>query len=190
MVRGPQSIRQKFNMGQITEDPVYADAERRFKELEDETKRLSDESKRYFTAVNGMLNHQIGFSKAIEEIYKPISGRVSDPSTLVVEGSPEGIEASTQYREVVAELQTTLKPDLELIETRIVAPAQQLLDVIKSIRKMATKRNHKQLDLDRAQNSLHKLQEKKEKLLKMRRRCTRQKLMWLLPNKSMIITTT
>lgn len=163
IVRAPQSFRQKLNMGQQTVDPVYQDAERRFKELEDETKKLSDESKRYFAAVNGMLDHQIEFSKAIEEIYNPISGKVSDPTTIKIEGSPEGIEAAKSYREVVAELKATLKPDLELIESRIIAPLQELLKVILAIRKMATKRNHKQLDLDRHLNSLKKVEEKKEK---------------------------
>lgn len=52
---------------------------------------------------------------------------------------------------------------MELIETRIIGPADELLKIIKSIRKMATKRDHKQLDLDRHNNSLSKLQNKKER---------------------------
>ncbi|ODV83547.1 hypothetical protein CANARDRAFT_203055 [[Candida] arabinofermentans NRRL YB-2248] len=162
IIRAPQNLRQKLNMGESTVDAVYTDAERRFKELEEQTKRISDESKRYHKAVNDMLDHQIGFSKGIEEIFKPISGKLSDPNSTIPEGNPEGIEACEQYREVVAELKETLKPDLELIETRIVGPAQELLKIIQSIRKMALKRNHKQLDLDRHQNSLKKIQNKKE----------------------------
>lgn len=38
--RAPQSFRQKFKMGEQTEDPVYEDAERRFQELEQETKKI------------------------------------------------------------------------------------------------------------------------------------------------------
>jgi amphiphysin len=163
IVRAPQNFRQKLNMGSVTEDAVYSDAERRFKELESETKRLSEESKRYHKAVNDMLEHQLGFSKAIEEIYKPISGRMSDPNSAIPEGNPEGIEACEQYRDVVNELKEILKPDLELIETRIVEPAQELLKIIKAIRKMSVKRDHKQLDLDRHQNSLSKAQNKKER---------------------------
>ncbi|ODQ78349.1 hypothetical protein BABINDRAFT_65860 [Babjeviella inositovora NRRL Y-12698] len=163
IIRAPQNFRQKFNMGETTSDPVYEDAERRFKELEFETQKLSDESKRYFAAVNGMLDHQIGFSRAIEEIYKPISGRLSDPNAAVPEDNPEGIEASEAYRAVVAELQATLKPDLELIDTRIIAPAQELITVIRLIRKMATKRAHKQVDLDRHLNTHKKYADKKEK---------------------------
>lgn len=166
IIRVPQSLRQKMNMGDVTQDAVYIDAERRFKELETETKKLSDESKRYFTAVNGMLDYQIDFSKAIEEIYKPISGRISDPKAAVPEDNPDGIQAAEQYREVVKELKETLKPDLELIEKRIVDPAQELLKIINSIRKMATKRDHKQVDLDRHRRTYKKYEEKKEKTVK------------------------
>ncbi|ODV61985.1 amphiphysin [Ascoidea rubescens DSM 1968] len=164
--RAPTTIRYKFKMGTQTVDPVYLDAERRFKELETETKKLSEESNRYFTAVNGMLDHQIEFSKGIEEIYKPISGKVSDPNSLIPEGNPQGIEASEAYRAVVAELKATLAPDLELIETRIIEPAQDLLKIIESVKKMALKRNHKQLDLDRHNNTLKKYESKKEETAK------------------------
>lgn len=160
--RAPQSFRQKLNMGEQTLDPVYEDADRRFKELEQETKTLSDESTRYFTAVNGMLKHQIGFANAMEEIFKPISGQMSDPSATILEDNPEGIEASIQYKELVSELQSSLKPDLELIEDKIVKPSQELLKIIGYIRKMATKRSHKQLDLDRYLNSYRKFENKKE----------------------------
>ncbi|KAK5780134.1 amphiphysin PWA37_001486 [Arxiozyma heterogenica] len=162
IVRAPQSFRQKFKMGEQTIDPVYEDAERRFKELETDTKKLSEESKRYSNAVNGMLTHQIGFAKAMEEIFKPISGKMSDPNATIPEDNPQGIEASEQYRAVVAELQETLKPDLALIEDKVVKPCQELLKIITYIRKMATKRNHKKLDLDRRLNTVNKYQNKKE----------------------------
>lgn len=35
-------------------DAVYIDAERRFKEIETETKRLHEDAKKYSEAVNGM----------------------------------------------------------------------------------------------------------------------------------------
>lgn len=166
VLRAPQNFRQKLNMGEVTQDPVYQDAERRFKELELETKKLSEELKRYFSAVNGMLDFQIDFSKAIEEIYKPISGRLSDPNATVPEDNPQGIEASEAYREVVKELKETLQPDLELIQKRIVDPAQELLKVIQLIRKMATKRDHKQVDLDRHKRTYKKYEDKKERTAK------------------------
>ena len=113
-----------------------------------------------------MLNHQIEFSQAIQEIYKPISGRVSDPNSLIPEGNPEGIRACEEYETIVRDLLGTLQPELEMIEQRVIAPADQLLEVIKVVRKVSAKRDHKQLDYDRHRSALKKLQDKKEKTLK------------------------
>jgi len=166
LTRAPQQFKHKFNIGEHTKDAVYIDAERRFQELETETKRLHDESKKYFEAINGMLNHQIEFSKAMTEIYKPISGRVSDPDSIKPEGNPEGIQACEEYEAIVKELQETLAPELEMIDTRVIRPANELLDVIKIVRKTTQKREHKKLDYDRHRATLKKLQDKKERTAK------------------------
>ncbi|KAK5987491.1 Regulator of cytoskeleton and endocytosis [Cladobotryum mycophilum] len=166
LVRAPQQFKSKFSIGEHTKDVVYIDAERRFQELEKETKKLHDESKKYSEAINGMLAHQIEFSRAMSEIYKPISGRVSDPGAIVHEGNAEGIHACEEYEAIVKELQETLAPELDMIETRVIRPANELLDVIKIIRKTALKRDHKQLDYDRHRAALKKLQDKKDRSAK------------------------
>lgn len=159
-------FKQRFNLGEQTKDPIFIDAERRFQELEEQTKRLHEESHKYTNAVNGMLTHQINFSQAIAEIYKPISGRVSDPDSIISEGNPEGIQACEEYEAIVKELQVTLEPELQMVETRIVHPAEELMLVIKEIRKGVLKREHKQLDFDRHRATLKKLQDKKDKSMK------------------------
>ncbi|OTB06972.1 hypothetical protein M426DRAFT_318339 [Hypoxylon sp. CI-4A] len=166
VVRAPQQFKAKFNIGEHSKDPVFIDAERRFQELEVETKRLHDESKKYSEAINGMLNHQIEFSKSMTEIYKPISGRMSDPDSIEVQENPEGIRACEEYEAVVKDLQDSLQPELEMIDSRIIRPANELLDVLKVIRKTATKREHKKLDFDRRNATLKKIQEKKDKTAK------------------------
>ena len=123
-----------------------------------------------------MLSHQIEFSKAMTEIYRPISGRVSDPDSIKIEGNPEGIRACEEYEAVVKELQETLAPELEMIESRIIRPSNELLDIIKVIRKSATKREHKKLDYDRHRASLKKLQDKKDRSAKD------EKAMWKAEN--------
>lgn len=153
-------------MGEQTKDPVFIDAERRFVELETETKKLHEESRKYYEAINGMLSHQIEFSQAIAEIYKPISGRVSDPDSIVSEGNPEGIRACEEYEAIVKELQVTLEPELEMIDTRIIKPADELITIIKQIRKCVLKREHKQLDYDRHRATLKKYTDKKDKNMK------------------------
>ncbi|KAK4225042.1 BAR domain-containing protein [Podospora fimiseda] len=174
--RAPQQFKQKFNIGEHTKDAVYIDAERRFQELEAETKALHDESKKYFEAINGMLQHQIEFSKAMTEIYKPISGRMSDPDSLVAQENIEGIRACEEYESVVRDLQETLAPELEMIESRVIQPANELMDVIKVIRKTALKREHKKLDYDRHRATLKKLQDKKDRSAKD------EKAMWKAEN--------
>lgn len=159
-------MKQKYNMGEYTKDAIYIDAERRFSELETETKKLHDESKKYFEAIKGMMNHQIEFSQAIKEIYQPISGRMSDPDSIISEGNPEGIQACEEYEAIVKDLLATLQPELEMIETRVIRPADELLEIVKVIRKGVVKRQHKQLDYDRHRATLKKLQDKKDKSMK------------------------
>ena len=113
-----------------------------------------------------MLKHQIEFSEAVKAIYSPISGRASDPNSTKPEGNQAGIEACEQYQVAVKDLQATLAPELEMLESRIIAPAKELLIVVKGIQKLITKRHHKLLDYDRHHQTLKKLQEKKEKTLK------------------------
>lgn len=108
----------------------------------------------------GMLVHQIEFSNAIAEIYKPISGYMSDPTSFKDEGNPEGVRACDEYKGIVSDLKATLAPELETIETRVIRPADELTEVIKAIRKTTLKRQHKQLDFDRHRTTQKKLQEK------------------------------
>ncbi|KAI9866078.1 MAG: hypothetical protein M1813_001639 [Trichoglossum hirsutum] len=122
--------------------------------------------KRYFDAITAMLNHQIEFSQAVAELYKPITGHLSDPDVKGIEGNPEGIRACEEYEHIVKELLETLQPELEMIETRVIRPADELLEIIKVIRKTAAKRQHKQLDYDRHRATYKKLQEKKDKTQK------------------------
>ena len=62
--RAPQTFKAKFNIGDNTKDAVYIDAERRFQELEQETKKLHDESKKYFEAINGQYSPQRNLIRA------------------------------------------------------------------------------------------------------------------------------
>jgi amphiphysin len=47
------------------------------------------------------------------------------------------------YHTALEELRTAIRPELELIESRVVGPVRELQAIMKSIRKMITKRDHK-----------------------------------------------
>jgi amphiphysin len=90
---------------------------------------------------------------------------------------------SGAYAACMQELKETLSPELELIQTRIIAPTKEFQYLLKAIRKNITKREHKVkffpsklsihclinpsklVDYDRHNNSLNKLRDKKEKNL-------------------------
>lgn len=65
----------------------------------------------------------------------------------------------------MGDLRSSVAPELELIESRIVSPTKEFQGVMKTIRKSITKRDHKLVDYDRFNNSLTKLRDKKEKSL-------------------------
>ena len=88
-----------------------------------------------------MLKHQIEFSQSHQaEIYNPISGRMSDPDSFVQEGNPEGIRACDEYEGIVRGAAGHVwQPELEMIESRVIRPADELLEIIKAVRKIAVK---------------------------------------------------
>jgi amphiphysin len=47
------------------------------------------------------------------------------------------------YNTALEELRTSIRPELELIESRVVGPVKELQGIMKAIRKMITKRDHK-----------------------------------------------
>jgi len=164
--RAPHQVLAKAHQVEVTHDAVYKDAELRFEELEKETKKLHDESSKYFKSIHGMLDHQIGFSRAIAEIYKPISGRASDPDSYVIDSNPEGIRACEEYEAVVQELKANLAPELEMIQSRVVIPADELTKIVKSVRQVADKRNRKQTEYDMRKAKVKKLEAKPDRSAK------------------------
>lgn len=47
------------------------------------------------------------------------------------------------YHSTLNELHATIMPELELIESRVIGPVKELQSLMKGIRKMITKREHK-----------------------------------------------
>jgi hypothetical protein len=86
--RAPQQLKVKFNIGEHTKDPVYSDAERRFQELEKETKKLHDESKKYFEAINGETEVSEHPQRAAQEGKRLLTApRHVEPPDRILQGS-------------------------------------------------------------------------------------------------------
>ncbi|CCJ31036.1 unnamed protein product [Pneumocystis jirovecii] len=166
VARAPQQVKGKLNIGENTVDQVYMEIESQFRGLEQKLRKLSNNAKRYIEAVSDVLNYQLQFSEVIEEIYKPITGKVAETENPFSEEYNDAIKATEGYQIIVKELQETLTPELEMIELRIIKPTNELLSIVNSIYKITEKRERKRLDYDRHRANLKKLQDKKEKTLK------------------------
>jgi amphiphysin len=87
-----------------------------------------------FTAGSGFANH-------FSVIFHPISGEYD-----LIGKNPDAahtIRNVDSYASSMEELKTTISPELELIESRIVGPTKEFQQVLKTIRKTITKRDHK-----------------------------------------------
>ncbi|KAJ7806167.1 hypothetical protein B0H14DRAFT_2876813 [Mycena olivaceomarginata] len=104
-----------------------------------------------------------GFATHFSTLFHPIAGEYD-----LIGKNPDAaqtIRSVTKYETAMEELRTSIGPELDLIESRVVGPVKELQQVMKTIRKSITKRDHKLVDYDRFNNSLTKLRDKKEKSL-------------------------
>lgn len=76
-----------------------------------------------------------------QNIFSPIAGEFD-----LIGKHPEAADTVRNvgaYQSTNSELRSALAPELELIESRIAAPAKELQGLMKQIRKNITKRDHK-----------------------------------------------
>jgi amphiphysin len=74
-------------------------------------------------------------------LFHPIAGEYD-----LIGKNPEAghtIKNIGKYESTMEEMRTAIAPELELIESRIVAPVKDFQTVLKTIRKTITKRDHK-----------------------------------------------
>ena len=92
---------------------------------------------------SGLVNSGESFAKHWAILFQPISSE-ADPASKHPNSAPvfRNLDA---YAQVSEEIKATITPELELIESRVVAPVKELQNIMKVIRKTITKREHKVL---------------------------------------------
>ncbi|OCH88366.1 BAR-domain-containing protein [Obba rivulosa] len=150
-------------MSKKSNDPEFDDYARRFTSIEQATDKLLKDTKAFTEAVSNLFTHGQGFATHFASLYHPVAGEYD----LI--GKHPGCEHTIKnvdgYESGLQELKSAIVPELELIDSRILAPIKELQQIMKTIRKTITKREHKLIDFDRFNNSLTKLRDKKEKTL-------------------------
>jgi len=98
-----------------------------------------------------MLTSSAAFSSAFQTVFGPIGSDYDLDRKFP--GAMDTVKAMSAYQVDMGELRDALVPELELIDSRILAPIKDYVDVLKRIRKAITKRDHKLVDYDRHNNS-------------------------------------
>ncbi|KZT08919.1 BAR-domain-containing protein [Laetiporus sulphureus 93-53] len=161
--RTPHLLTTKVGMSKKSSDPEFDDFFRRFASVETATDKLIKDTKAYNEAVNNLFTYGAGFAEHFAILFRPLNGEYDlSGKHPEAEHTIQNVDA---YEAALQELKASVVPELELIESRILAPVKELQSVLKVIRKTITKREHKLVDYDRYNNSLTKLRDKKEKSL-------------------------
>ncbi|KAK7029701.1 BAR adaptor protein Hob1 [Paramarasmius palmivorus] len=161
--RTPFMVTSKVGMAKKSNDPEFDDYERHFSAMETAVEKLLKDTKAFTDAVNGLFTSGAGFATHFAAIFTPLAGEYD-----LLGKHPDAshtVHNVERYTNTMEEMRTSVGPELELIESRIVGPSKELQSVLKMIRKTITKRGHKLTDYDRFNNSLTKLRDKKDKSL-------------------------
>ncbi|KAH8992078.1 BAR-domain-containing protein [Lactarius akahatsu] len=161
--RTPFMVTSKVGMSKKSTDPEFDDYQRNFAVLETAAEKFLKDTKAFTDAVNTLFTAGSSLAQHFSILFHPIASEYD-----LLGKFPEAahtIKNVDAYHTALEELRTSISPELELIESRVVGPVRELQGVMKAIRKMITKRDHKLMDYDRFNNSLTKLRDKKEKSL-------------------------
>ena len=154
----------KIGMAAKSSDPAFDSLNQRFTNLEKLSDKLLKDASAFRDAVKNMLLSGSNFGRHFDTLFQPIG------SEYDLERNHPNAQTTMHnlplYGQLMDELKETLTPEIELIESRVLAPTKDFQVVIKAIRKNITKRDHKLVDFDRHNNAYSKLRDKKDKSLK------------------------
>ncbi|KAI0252672.1 hypothetical protein BJV78DRAFT_1200291 [Lactifluus subvellereus] len=161
--RTPHMMTSKVGMSKKSNDAQFDDYQRNFALLETAAEKFLKDTKTFTEAVNTLFTSGSSLAQHFSILFHPIASEYD-----LLGKFPEAahtIMNADGYDTALEELRTSVSPELQLIESRVVGPMKEIQGIMKSIRKMITKRDHKLVDFDRFNNSLTKLRDKKEKSL-------------------------
>jgi len=161
--RAPHLVTSKVGMASKSSDAEFDEMNRRFTAFEGYAEKLMKDTTAFRDAINNMVRSSTAFAEAFSVLFSPLGNEYGLDSRYP--SAAETIKNIGAYQSNMSELQEALMPEVELVESRIMAPTKELVDMMKKIRKAITKRDHKLVDYDRHNNSYTKLRDKKEKSL-------------------------
>lgn len=111
-----------------------------------------------------MLASSDTYAREFSVLFHPIGGEYD-----MERRHPKSVQTLvnvTGYSAYIEDLREALRPEFDLIASKVLTPAQELEAITKMIDKAVTKRDHKLVDFDRHSNSYVKLKEKSNRSAK------------------------
>jgi len=161
--RAPYMVTAKVGMSKRSVDKDFEELNRNFTAIESSTDKILKDAAQFCGHVKAMFDAGVEFADHFVALFSPATGEFDIASQYP--DSAATFENMGSYEELMAELNVSVQPELELIQSRVTGPLKEFKDVVKLVRKGITKREHKLVDYDRHNNSLTKLREKKDKSL-------------------------
>ena len=149
--RTPHMLTSRVGMAAKSADAEFDEYNRRFTSIELYAEKMLKDSSTFRDAVKNMLLTGAAFGQSFASLFHPLGSEFDLDQRHP--NSSQTIAQLGEYQQMMEELRETLTPEIELIESRIVAPVTDFQTVLKAIRKNITKRDHKLLDYDRINNS-------------------------------------
>jgi amphiphysin len=111
--------------------------------MEDYTSKLLKDVTQFRDAVDKLLSSSNDFATGFTTLFSPIGGESPYEFENKFPNAKATIQHIGEYQAAFDDLKETIRPELELVDSRVVGPAKELQDYVKKIRKTITKREHK-----------------------------------------------
>ncbi|WFD40737.1 BAR adaptor protein Hob1 [Malassezia japonica] len=164
MKRTPHIVTSKVGLAAKSTDVEFDHLKRKFEAMERLAHQLTKEATTYLEAAKKMLSSSQLYAQEFSALFHPFGTEYD-----LERRHPEAVQTLvnlTGYVTYVDDLREALRPEMELIASRVIAPAQELEVMMKGVSKAITKRDHKLIDFDRHNNSYTKLKDKQNRSAK------------------------
>ncbi|PKI83898.1 hypothetical protein MVES_002241 [Malassezia vespertilionis] len=139
MKRAPHIVSSKVGLASKSTDVEFDHIRRKYEAIEKLTSLLASEGQTFLNAVKRATD----FAREFSLLFHPF-GREYD----LERRHPEAVQTLanlTDYVTFIDQLRETLRPEQDLIASRIVAPLQEVEAIMKSVEKAISKRDHKHM---------------------------------------------
>lgn len=160
--RLPHQIMSK--KAEVTRDTEFMAQEKRFTDLTKIVDQFQKDIQAFRDAIAALLGHQAKMASFLTVIYDTHLGIEQGGIQKRVQQTPAAaVQAANDAEAAMAYCRDEVLPELDLLDQTVVRPMLELKEIIKTIQKTITKRNHKMIDYDRHRATSNKLKAKEQR---------------------------